>query len=246
FSQGQPSPLAELPIQYADYAVWQRDWLKGEVLERQLAYWQQQLQGAPALLELPTDKPRPAVQSYRGAREDLVLNRELTGALEHLSRQEGVTLFMTLLASFNVLLSRYTGQEDIVVGSPIAGRNRTELEALIGFFVNTLVLRSDLSGTPTFCELLGRVRETTLAAYTHQELPREKLVEELRPERNLSHAPLFQVMFALQNAPEGQCRLSGLDAELQELDNRTAKFDLSLSLVAASGELKASLEYSTD
>lgn len=167
FCLGQPSPLPELPIQYADFAVWQQQWLQGEVLEQQLAYWTRQLADNLPVCELPTDRPRPAVQSYRGARQSLVLPGTLSDALKALSRREGVTLFMTLLAAFQTLLHRYTGQDDIVVGSPIAGRTRAELEGLIGFFVNTLVLRTDLSGNPTLRELLGRVRETALGAYAH-------------------------------------------------------------------------------
>ncbi len=202
FARGQPSPLAELPIQYVDFAAWQREWLQGEVLAEQLSYWKRQLAGAPPVLELPTDRPRPATQTYRGAQQCWVFDPQLLPALEQLSRQEGVTLFMTLLAAFQTLLYRYSGQEDIVVGTPIAGRQRLETEELIGLFVNTLVLRTDLSGNPTFRELLGRVREVTLGAYAHQDLPFEKLVEELNPQRNLSYAPLFQVMLVLQNAPQ--------------------------------------------
>ena len=166
----------------------------GEVLDRQLSYWKKQLEGIPAVLKLPTDRPRPAVQSYRGARQSIELSEELSQRLKALSRQEGSTLFMTLLASFLTLLHRYTGQDDIVVGSPIAGRNRPEIEGLIGFFVNTLVLRSSFSGKPTFKELLASVRQSTLEAYDHQELPFEKLVEDLNPERSLSHSPLFQAI----------------------------------------------------
>jgi acyl carrier protein len=175
FCQGRPSALGDLPIQYADFAVWQRDWLQGEVLEKQLGYWKTQLAGAPALLELPTDRSRPARQSYRGATETAVFPSSLLKAVKALSQQEGASLFMTLLAAFQTLLSRYTGQEDITVGSPIAGRNRMELEELIGFFLNTLVLRGDLSGNPTFRELLRRIKEVTLGAYGHQDLPFEKL-----------------------------------------------------------------------
>ena len=167
FSQGDPSPLKELPIQYADYAVWQREWLQGEQLEAQLAYWKQQLSGAPAVLALPTDRPRPAVPSYQGANDSLALPKQLSEQLRALSQREGVTLYMTLLAAFQTLLMRYSGQEDIVVGSPIAGRTRAETESLIGFFLNTLVLRTSLSGDPSFRELLGRVREVTLGAYEH-------------------------------------------------------------------------------
>ena len=246
FLHGQPSPLPELPIQYADFAVWQREWLKGDELERQLSYWKKQLAGIPAVLNVPTDRPRPAVQSYRGGRQSFVLSKDLTEKLKALSRKEGVTLFMTLLAAFQTLLYRYTGQEDIVVGSPIANRNRTEIEGLIGFFVNTLVLRTHVSGDPTFKDLLAGVKETTLGAYAHQDVPFEKLVEELNPERSLSHSPLFQVMFVLQNASAGPRELSGLVLNPVKLENGTTKFDLSVSLIERSDGLKGSWEYSTD
>src|SRR5262245_14779273 len=200
FTAGQTSPLRPLPIQYADYAVWQRHWLHGEALETQLAYWKQQLTSGPTL-QLPPDRPRPPVHSSRGALQSVALAQELSEGLKALRRKEGVTLFMALLAAFQTLLHRYTGQDDIAVGSPIAGRTRIELEGLIGFFVNTLVLRTDFSGNPTFRELLSRVREVALGAYAHQDVPFEKLVEELQPERTLSRSPLFQVMFAFQNAP---------------------------------------------
>ncbi len=191
FSTGSPLSLPELPIQYTDFAHWQRQWLTGEVLQTQLNYWKQQLAGAPPLLELPTDRPRPSVQTFRGNSKYFQLNRDLTHKLLTLSQQSGKTLFMTLLAAFVTLLSRYSGQEDIVVGSPIANRNRSEIESVVGFFLNTLVLRTQLQGDPTFLELLERVREITLGAYDHQDIPFEKLVEELQPQRSLSHAPLF-------------------------------------------------------
>jgi amino acid adenylation domain-containing protein len=246
FAAGRPSPLPELAIQYADFAVWQRQWLAGEVLEAQLAYWKQELAGAPSALELPTDRPRPAVQTHRGASHPVRLPRALSNALLVLSRQEGVMLFMTLLAAFQTLLFRYTGQEDIVVGSPIAGRTRAETEALIGLFVNTLVLRTRLSGELTFRELLGRVREMTLRAYAHQDVPFEKLVEELMSERDLARSPLFQVMFVLQNVPmpalpSGELRLTPV-----EVERTTAKFDLTLSLAETEGQIQGALEYSTD
>src|SRR5918992_707022 len=192
FSRGLPSPLAGLPIQYADFAQWQRRWLRGEVLEGQLAYWRGQLAGAPSLLELPTDHPRPPVQRFRGATVAFGLDSELTHGLKGLSQRAGVTLFMTLLGAFVTLLSRYSGQEDVVVGPPVVNRNRQETEGLIGFFVNTLVLRVDLAGNPSFEALLGRVRGVALAAYAHQEVPFERVVEALEPERSLSHSPLFQ------------------------------------------------------
>jgi non-ribosomal peptide synthetase component F len=210
FSNEKPSPLPELPIQYADFAHWQRQWLQGEVLEEQLSYWKQQLNNAPPVLELPTDRPRPPIQSYQGAIASLVLCESLSQKLKFLSQRSGVTLFMILLAAFQTLLYRYTGQSDICIGSPIANRNRSETEGLIGFFVNTLVLRTDLSGNPSFQELLGRVREVALGAYAHQDLPFEQLVEALQPERSLSHQPLFQVMFILQNSPMPSLELPGL------------------------------------
>ncbi|HLL47749.1 MAG TPA: condensation domain-containing protein, partial [Longimicrobiaceae bacterium] len=197
YREGRPSSLPELPVQYADYAVWQRAHLSGETLDRQLAYWRERLADAPALLELPTDRPRPPVPANRGTHESVDLPGELLARLRALGRREGATLYMTLLSAVQVLLSRYAGSDDVVVGSPIAGRTRGETEGLIGFFVNTLVLRTDLSGDPGFREVLGRVREATLGAYEHQELPFEKLVAELQPERSLGHTPLFQVMFSV-------------------------------------------------
>ena len=246
FLDDKPHPLEKLPIQYADYALWQREWLTGEVLDKQLNYWKQQLAGANPVLELPTDRPRPAVQTYRGASQSVVIPKTLTQSLKQLSRQEGVTLYITLLAAFQTLLYRYIQQEDIIVGSPIAGRNRAELEGLIGFFVNTLVLRTDLSGNPSFQELLGRVRSITLEAYSHQDLPFEKLVEELNPERSLSYNPLFQVMFVLQNAPGQASQLLGLTETPLQLETETAKFDLSLSLAEKDEELVGSWNYNTD
>ncbi|MCP4659976.1 MAG: non-ribosomal peptide synthetase, partial [bacterium] len=212
FARGKISPLPELTIQYADFASWQRQWLQGEVLEAQLAYWKEQLAGMQEELELPTDRPRPAIPTYRGALRHTVLPPALAGSLKTLSRRRGSTLFMTLLAGFQLLLHHHTRQHDLGVGSPVANRNRSEIEGLIGFFVNTLVLRTELSGQASFQELLGRVREIALGAYAHQDLPFEKLVEELQPERNLSRQPLFQVMLVLQNAPEPGLGLAGLTA----------------------------------
>ncbi|HEV3049408.1 MAG TPA: amino acid adenylation domain-containing protein, partial [Longimicrobium sp.] len=243
---GRESPLPELAVQYADYAVWQREQLAGEVLDRQLAYWKERLAGAPELLELPTDHPRPAVQTYRGASVPVELSPELLERLQALGRSEGATLYMTLLGAFQVLLSKYSGSEDVVVGSPTAGRTRAEVEELIGFFVNTLVLRTDLSGDPSFRETLRRVREATLGAYAHQELPFEKLVAELQPERSLSHAPLFQVMFTLQNAGGGGGALPGLSVSGVGEVREIAKFDLSLTLSANAQGLRGGLTYSTD
>ena len=198
FVNKQPTTLPALPIQYADFAVWQRQWLQGEVLERQVQYWREHLAAVPPL-ELPTDHPRPAQQSFRGARQSLLLPTTLQEQLKTLSQREGVTLFMTLLAAFQVLLARYSGQSDLAIGTPIANRTRAEVEGLIGFFVNTLVLRANLSGNPPFVEVLKRMREVALGAYAHQDVPFEKIVEDLQPERDLSRSPLFQVMFVLQN-----------------------------------------------
>src|SRR5713226_1967376 len=224
FASGQDSPLAELPIQYADYAVWQREWLRGEVLERQLAYWKNQLSGELPVLELPTDRLRPAMQTYPGARTGLTLSRELSHALIALSQREGVTLFMTLLAAFKVLLHHYTAQEDIVVGSPIANRPRAETEKLIGFFLNNLALRTDLSGDPSFRELLARVRQTALDAYANQDVPFEKVIEELKPERDLSRSAIFQVYFNLFSFSDqielpGNQSISFVDAWLHSDEN---------------------------
>lgn len=229
FASNQPSPLPQLTIQYADFAYWQRKWLQGEVLERQLSYWRQQLDGI-SMLNLPTDRPRPAVQTYQGARRSLQFSKSLSDALLALAQQEGVTLFIALLTAFKILLYRYTQQEDIAIGSPIANRNRSEIEGLIGFFVNSLVLRTDLSGNPTFRELLSRVKEVALGAYAHQDLPFEKLVEELHPERNLNQNPLFQVVFALQNTPMSQLELPGLTLNPIQFDTETTRFDLEFHL----------------
>jgi amino acid adenylation domain-containing protein len=237
FSQGKEASLPELPIQYADYALWQRQRLSGELLERELKYWKQKLGGELPLLELPSDRPRTAAMGYCGGRVHFDLGGELSRQLKELSRRQGVTLFMTLLAAFKILLYRYTGQTDLAVGTPIAGRTMQELEGLIGFFVNTLVLRTDLGGEPSFAELLSRVREVALGAYSHQELPFEKLVEELQPQRNLTRNPLFQVMFVLQNTPGGQLELEGLEIRNLDLDTGTAKFDLTLALTEQEEQL---------
>jgi amino acid adenylation domain-containing protein len=244
FTAGRPSPLPDLRAQYADFAVWQRNWLRGQVLENQLAYWRKQLAGVP-VLQLPTDYPRPPLFSFEAARCTFTLPRPLADAMRILGRRDGATLFMTLLAAFQALLQRYSGQEDFALGSPIAARNRKEVEGLIGFFANTLVLRADLSGDPTFRELLSRVRETCLGAYTHQDVPFEKLVEELRPERDPARTPLFQVMFLLQNAPLPEARLEGLS--LRPLEGRpgTAKFDLTLGIQEAPEGLCGEIVYRT-
>lgn len=244
FVLGRPSPLPELPIQYADFAVWQREQIKGELKERVLSYWREQLADAP-VLALLTDRPRAAVQSFRGAFEALTFLSVLNEGLKELSRREGVTLFMTTLAAFKALLYRYSGQEDIVVGSPIAGRNRTELEALIGFFVNTLVLRTRFDGRLSFRELLRRVQKVALEAYAHQDLPFEMLVEELQPARDLSRNPMFQVMFQLVTAAGGQPEADATGLPL-EVTVETAKFDLTVTLSDTGGSLTGSLEYNTD
>ncbi len=259
FSAGKPSPLPELPIQYADFGLWQRECLSlkeelaspegnlllGPVVEEQIVYWKQRLDGL-AVLELPTDRPRPAVQSHRGAHLAFTLNIGVTTALKAFTRQEGTTLFMTLLAAFQTLLYRYTGQTDIGVGTPIANRNRSEVEGLIGFFVNTLVLRVDLSGEPGFRELLQRVREAALGAYAHQDLPFELLVDVLQPERDMSYSPLFQTMFVLQQDPlEGQ-RFGDLKSDLLDVETGTAKFDLILMMTERSDTLQGVFEYNTD
>jgi amino acid adenylation domain-containing protein len=238
FLNGKPSPLSPLPIQYADFAEWQRNWLQGDVLEEQLAYWKKQLAGVNGVLTLPTDHSRPPVQTFRGAYKSLTLPVMLSEQIAEISRQHGVTKFMTLLAAFAALLARYTGEEDIVVGSPIAGRNRQEIEGLIGFFLNTLVLRVDLSGNPSFSELLRRVREVALEAYAHQELPFEKLVEELEPERSLSYSPLFQVMFSLNRAAQTNFGMHGLTLEHLRTESNTSKFDLSV-FVSEETDVKA-------
>ena len=246
FSTNKLSPLPELPIQYADFAHWQHNWLQGEVLESQLNYWKQQLGGSLPILQLPTDYPRPPVQTYQGAYQSLELPLNLTKALKTLSQQERITLFMTLLAAFQTLLHRYSGQEDIIIGTPIAGRNQVETEGLIGLFVNTLAIRTNLSGNPSFRQLLSQVREVTLGAYDHQDLPLEKLIEELNPERDLSRSPLFQVMFAFQNTPSQPWELPGLTITPLEVHSGTSKFDLTLDLKETSEGIKGGIEYNTD
>jgi amino acid adenylation domain-containing protein len=247
YREGRPSPLPELPIQYADYACWQHELLSGRVLEDQLAYWKQQLADTPAVLELPTDFPRPAVQSHRGAHLPLSIDPHLTAQLKELGRREGVTLFMLMLAAYEVLLYRYTGQTEVVVGMPIANRTQAETEALIGFFVNTLALRVSLAGEPSWRELLQSVREATLGALAHQGLPFEKLVEELRPAREMSHHPLFQVTFTFQNAPKKEVvELKGLTLSTVKTEADTAIADLSLVLTETTDSLEGGINYSTD
>ena len=246
FLVAQPSPLPNLPIQYADFAQWQRTLLQGEFLEAQLAYWRKQLAGAPAVLELPADRPRAAVQTFHGARLSLELPEDVRAQLAELSRREGVTMFMTLLAAFQTLLYRYTGREDIVVGSPSASRNRSEIENLIGFFVNTLVLRTDFSGNPAFLELLRRVRSVTLGAYAHQDVPFDRIVDELNPERSLSYSPLVQVLFAVEKSWDFGPKLANLDIDWREVERGTSKFDLALFVYEKPAGLSCLVEYDTD
>jgi amino acid adenylation domain-containing protein len=243
FAAGQASPLPELPVQYADFAVWQRAWLTGDVLERQLAWWRERLADAPPLLELPTDRPRAAGRSRRAAAEAFSLAPSTLRALRGLAREEGATLYMVLLAGWQATLARWSDQDDVVVGSPVAGRTRTETEGLVGFFVNTLALRTDLGGTPTFRALLARVRETTLGAYAHQDLPFERLVETLGIERSLAHAPLVQVVLALQNVERVRLRLGDAVGEPIPLAQEDAKFDLTLALAERDGALAGMASY---
>jgi amino acid adenylation domain-containing protein len=239
--------LPELPLQYADFALWQRESLTGEMLDRQLSYWREHLEGAPTILNLPTDRPRPVIQSFRGEAIEFALRDGLARELELLAGREDATLFMVLLAAFGVLLNRYTGQADLLVGTPVANRRRPELEGLIGFFANTLVLRTDLSGDPSFEELIARVRRSTVGAYSHQELPFEKLVEELHPDRSMSHNPLFQAMFVLNNTPAPETELAdGLTMSRIEAHAGTAKFDLWLSISPVGDGLVGMFEYASD
>jgi amino acid adenylation domain-containing protein len=245
FARGVGSPLAELPVQYADYAAWQRAWLTGAALEQQLAYWRARLRDVSAL-ELPTDRPRPLAPTYRGKQQCFVISSDLSAALKSLCRREGVTLYMSLLAACQALLQRLTGQHDIAVGTPVANRQRAETENLIGFFVNTLVMRTDLGNDPCFRELLERVRGVALGAYAHQDVPFEKLVEELQPERELNRNPLFQVMFEMQSADRDAAQLPGLTLAPVGVENATAKFDLTLLVEESTAGLTAKFEYSVD
>jgi amino acid adenylation domain-containing protein len=246
FARGSDSPLPALPVQYADYAVWQRARLNGPVLDGQLAYWRERLAGAPASLDLPTDRPRPPAPTNRGASVPFVVGAETTRALRALSRGEGATLFMTLLAGFQALLSRHSGETDVSVGTPVAGRNPVETEGLVGFFVNTLVLRTDLSDRPSFTGLLARVREATLGAFAHQDLPFERLVEELAPERSPLHTPLFQALFTLQNHRHGVLRLGGAELEEVGVPTETARFDLTLGMREDADSLVGQATYRTE
>ncbi|MDI1278800.1 condensation domain-containing protein, partial [Methylobacter sp.] len=246
FGKGLPSPLPELSIQYADYAHWQRQRLQGKVLDQLLDYWRKQLSGAPELLALPTDRPRPPVQTYHGRSLNAKLDADLSKRLQTLSQTMGGTLFMTLLSGFALLLSRYSGQEDIVIGTPVANRNHADIEPLIGLFINTLALRLDLSGNPSARELLARVRNTCLEAYEHQDVPFEQLVEELKPPRSLSYAPLFQVSFDLQNTSMDAIAMPGLSLCPVEQEAVAAKFDLSLSVEETATELLTVWNYNPD
>ncbi|NOK12149.1 AMP-binding protein, partial [Corallococcus exercitus] len=246
YLHGRPSPLPPLELQYPDYAAWQREWLQGETLKAQLDWWKQQLEGAPDVIALPTDRPRPAIQSSRGAKHFVQLPRAVSEALKALGQKEGATPFMTLLAAWQVLLARYTGQDDISVGTPIAGRNRAELEGLIGFFINTLVLRAKVKAGMTFRQVLAHVREQALGAYAHQEVPFEKLVDLLQPVRTLSHSPLFQVMFSLQNAPVSELVLPDVALRTLRVEAQTTKFELTLSLSDTPEGFSGSIEYNTD
>ncbi len=246
FIEDRPSPLPELPLQYVDFALWQREWLKGEVLEQQLAYWKQQLGGTLPVLALPLDRPRPPVRTTRTSHEPLTISEEVRAALKQIGQQESATMFMTVLAAFKLLLSRLTGQSDILVGTPIAGRSRAEFENLIGFFVNTLVLRTDLSGDPTFRELVQRVRGVSLGAYKYQDFPFEKLVDELKPDRDASLTPLFQVMFLFEQAAEEAIELSGLKFTAARAENESGKFDLTLGMSEDEEGLGGALRYNTD
>jgi amino acid adenylation domain-containing protein/thioester reductase-like protein len=243
---GQAAPLNELTLHYPDAAIWQREWLSGAVLEAQTSYWQQQLRGCSSILHLPTDRPRPAKQSFCGARETIVLPKSLSCALADLAQREGATLFMTLLATFQVLLQRYSGQSDFVIGTPISNRRRREFEDLIGFFINTLALRADVAPELSFRELLKRVRATALGAFVNQDLPFEQVVELAQPERDPSRNPLFQVMFALQNAPRDSLYLEGLQVEVRQYTGVTAQFDLFLEMIQVQDGLQTCFEYNTD
>ena len=246
FSQQKPSPLPSLPIQYADFAVWQRKWLQGKEKSEQLEYWSKKLENHPPILQLTTDFPRPAIQSFRGTTEEFFLSPEVSDSLKTLSRQAGTTLFMTLLAAFKILLYRYTGQNDISVGSTVANRNRTEIENLIGLFVNNLVFRTQIKSHISFRDFLSEVKEVALGAYAHQDLPFEYLVEILQPERNLSHKPLFQVMFILHNTPSQKVNLPGLTLKTLSWESQTSRFDLSLDMYETDSGLRGVFEYNTD
>ncbi len=248
FSRGRPSPLPELSLQYADYADWQREWLQGDVLEAQLNYWKQQLDGIPLVLELPLDRPRPSVQTNSGANAAVSIKRQQLDRLVEFSRSQGATLFMTLLAAFQVLLARISGQDDVSVGTPVANRTRAEVEQIIGLFINTLVIRTRLDLKQSFKLILQKVKENALGAFAHQDIPFEMLVDAIQPERDMSHSPLFQVMFILQNAQQRDASSSSSDLTLEQLDvdSGTSTFDITISATEQPGGLDLSIEYNTD
>ncbi|MDN7780186.1 condensation domain-containing protein, partial [Burkholderia orbicola] len=245
-SQGLPDPLPDLPIQYADYAAWQHQWLDGPALEPQLEFWRSHLHGAPALLELPTDRPRPPAQSYRGGSVALTLSAPLTSGLRALAQRHGATLFMTLLTGWAVLLSRLSGQHDVVVGTPVANRRHAELESLIGFFVNTMALRVNVADDPGVDELMARVRAFMLDAYAHQDVPFEQVVEAVQPARSLGHNPLFQAMLALNNTSARSLSLPGLELAAYDIPRTTTQCDLTLSLTESGDGIEGLLEYASD
>ncbi|MGH9827120.1 MAG: condensation domain-containing protein, partial [Blastocatellia bacterium] len=246
YRRGEGAQLEELRIQYGDYAVWQREWLKGELLEKEIAYWKRQLEGASEVLELSKDRERPESLSHRGGTEAFSVEEEVYVGLKELSQRAGVTLFITLLAAFDLFLSRHSGQEDIIVGSPVANRGRSDIEGLIGFFTNMLVLRTNLSGDPTFIDLVSRVRESVLGAQAHLDLPFEKLVDALQRERSLRHSPLFQVCLAFDKATVDLHRFSDITISPIDIDTNTAKFDLTLSLIDTGKELIGRMQYAED
>jgi hypothetical protein len=243
---GRPSPLPEVPIQYADFAAWQRRWLESDELTSQLAYWKARLGGDLPTLDLRTDRVRPEIETFRGADEILLIPHALARALNRLSKLEHATLFMTLVAAYKTLLYRHVGEDDVVVGTDLAGRNRAELEGLIGFFVNLLVLRSDLSGNPTFREVLARVRETAMGALAHQDVPFDRLVEELRPKRHRSRTPLFQMLFVMENIPQETLHLPGLTMTPMPSQAETARFDLALFVREQADGIVTKWTYKTD
>jgi non-ribosomal peptide synthetase component F len=243
FSNGRPSPLAELSVQYADFSVWQREWLRGEVLDEQLAYWRRQLEGAPAALNIPTKQPRATTTINEGATLAVAISKDVAEATREFCRREGVTFFMMLFTAFNVLLSRFSGERDLLVGTNIANRNRIETESMIGFFVNMLVLRTRLSEDQSYRQLLEQVRNTTLDSYAHQDVPFEKIVEELRPERDLSRSPFFQVVFTLQNTPPKGLKLSGLNITGVPIELSATTYDLIFNLMDTGQGLIASMTY---
>jgi hypothetical protein len=247
YREGREVELEELEIQYADYAVWQREWMRGEVEREQIEYWREQLNGAEEVLKLPTDRERGDKQSYRGENQTFMVGEEVSRGLKELSRREGATLFMVLLSAFKVLLYRYSGQEDIIVGAHIASRTHKEIEPLIGYFANQIALRTDLSGNPSFRELLNRVKEVSLGAYAHQDVPFERIVETLNIKRDIRHSPLFQVLFSLQNAPIQPLEFAGLTLRPGGSGGvGTSKYDLLLNMWESGNVLMARFGYNTD